>query len=104
MVVAVVGGERLTALIVFLCLLICAALFAGGFYLAKYVVERQHRVNVLEDAYKEATDHIAQLQNEIAALNQQLEYMQYEAKLAEERANQPRAWNPRDPLNSGARM
>lgn len=94
----------MTALITFLCVFLCAVLFAGAFYLAKYVVERQHRIAVLEDSYKEAIERIAQLETENAALNQQIEHMQYEAQMQTERMQQPRAWNPRDPLNSVARM
>jgi len=90
----------ITALITLLCGLLSLAILAGGFYLAKYVVERQHRVNVLEDAYREATEHIAALEAEITGLNQQIEHMQYEAQLNGERMARPRAWNPADPLNS----
>jgi hypothetical protein len=87
-------------LITLLCVLLCLAILAGGFYLAKYVVERQHRAQVLEDSYKDAVDHIGSLEREIMGLNQQIEHMQYEAQQNGERIQRPRSWNPRDPLNS----
>ena len=89
-----------TALITLLCVLISVTILYGGFYLAKHVVERQHRVNVLEDSYREATEHIAALEREITGLNQQIEHMQYEAQQNGQRMDRPRAWNPADPLNS----
>ena len=99
-----IGGDTMTALITLLCVLTGVAILYGGFYLAKYVVERQHRVNVLEDSYREATEHIASLEREILGLNQQIEHMQYEAQLNGERVNRPRAWDPKDPLNSQSRQ
>lgn len=89
----------ITAIIVLICLLI----FGGAFYLAKYVVEKQHRIGVLEDSYKEAAEHIAAQEREIMGLNQQIEHMQYEAQLTGQRLERPRAWNPSDPLNSAER-
>lgn len=90
----------MTALISFLCVLLCLAILCAGFYLAKYVVDRQHRVNVLEDSYKEAAEHIGALEREVAGLNSQIEQMMYEAQQNGQRLERPRAWNPRDPLNS----
>lgn len=90
----------LYTLMTLLCVLLCLAILYGGFYLAKYVVDRQHRVNVLEDSYKEATDHIVALEREIIGLNSQIEQMQYEAQQNGQRLDRPRAWNPNDPLNS----
>lgn len=93
----------ITALIALLCVLTSVTILYGGFYLAKHVVERQHRASVLEDSYREATDHIATLEREVLGLNQQLEQAQYEAQLAGERIERPRAWKPSDPLNSQPR-
>ena len=93
-------GVSAIFLITLLCVLLCLLILAGGFYLAKYVVERQHRANVLEDSYKEAVDHIASLEREVMGLNQQIEHMQYEAQLNGQRMDRPRHWNPSDPLNS----
>lgn len=92
----------LYALITFLCVLLSLAILYGGFYLSKYVVERQHRANVLEDSYKDAVDHIAGLEREILGLNQQIEHMQYESQQNGERLQRPRSWNPADPLNSAS--
>jgi len=89
-----------TALIALICFLLCLVILYGGYYLAKHVVERNHRVSVLEDAYKEASEHIAGLEREVLGLNQQLEHAVYEAQLNEKRSTPNRAWNPNDILNS----
>lgn len=91
-------------LIALICIALALAIFAGAFYLAEYVVKKQHRVHVLEDSYKDATEHIASLEREISGLNQQIEHMQYEAQLNGQRMDRPRSWNPRDPLNSEQRQ
>lgn len=98
------GEQLVTALVVLLCLLICAVIVYASFYLAKHVVERQHRANVLEDSYKEAIDHIAALQIEVSGLNQQIEQMQYESQMNGERISRPRAFNPTDPFNMQSRQ
>ena len=96
-----IGGETMTtALITLLCCLLCLSILYGGYYLAKHVVEKNHRVSVLEDAYKEATEHIGALEREVLGLTQQLEHAMYEAQLNEQRGTPSRAWNPRDILNS----
>lgn len=87
-------------LITLLCALVALAILAAAFYLAEYVVGKKHRVNVLEDSYREATDHIAALEREIMGLTQQVEQMTYEVARAEERGPRTRAWNPSDMLNS----
>lgn len=92
------------ALITLTCILIALAILAGAFFLSKYVVEKQHRVNVLEDAYKEASEHIQSLEREIDGLNQQIEQMQYEVQLNSQRLERPRSWNPSDIMNSQPRM
>jgi len=95
-----IGGRGMNIMIVLLCLLLCGIMFVGAFYLAEYVVKQKHRVSVLEDSYREATDHIAALENENRSLEQQLDHARYEAQLNGERLDRPRAWNPSDPLNS----
>jgi peptidoglycan hydrolase CwlO-like protein len=81
---------------------ISLGILAGAFFLAKYVVEKQHRANVLEDSYKEAVEHIASLEREITGLNQQIEQLMYEAQQNGERLDRPRRWDP-NPLNGQAR-
>lgn len=90
-------------LITFICIIIALALFAGAFYLAKYVISIQHRVNVLEDTYTAATEHISKQDEYISQLNQQIEMMERENQLASNRVDRPRAWNPRDIMNVGER-
>lgn len=85
---------------VIICFIFCLVILYGGYYLAKQVVERNHRVTVLEDAYKEAADHIAALEREITELNMQLDHAKYEAQLSEQRGTPVRSWNPNDMLNS----
>lgn len=92
----------MTILLSLLCVLLSLSILYAGFYLAKYVVERQHRANVLEDSYKEAIDHIAQQEREILGLNSQIEQMMYEAQQNGERIQRPRSWNPKDVLNSSS--
>lgn len=94
------GGEIMIVLMTLLSVLVALAILAGAFYLAEYVVGKKHRVNVLEDSYREATDHIATLEREIMGLNQQVEHMTFEAARSEQQGARPRAWNPADPLNS----
>lgn len=94
----------MTYLITFICLLIALALFAGAFYLAKYVVSLQHRVAVVEDSYAQATEHIQKQEEVIVQLQQQIEYMERSEAMATQKEARPsRAWNPTDPLNGGAR-
>ena len=90
----------ITALITLICFILCLSILYGGYYLAKHVVEKNHRVSVLEDAYKEAAEHISALEREVLGLNQQLEHALYEAQLNEQRGTTSRAWNPKDILNS----
>jgi Na+(H+)/acetate symporter ActP len=95
--------QLITAIIIFICLLIALALFAGAFYLAKHVIALQHRVHVLEDTYTAATEHIAKQEEVITQLTQQIEMMERENMLASHRAEKPKAWNPRDIMNVGTR-
>jgi hypothetical protein len=90
-------------LITFICLLIALALFAGAFYLAKYVVGLQHRNNVLEDSYKEATDYIKLQEEHIITLKQEIDFMRRTEEAQSTRTEPQRTWNPGDPLNSGRR-
>lgn len=92
----------MTYLIPLLCVLLCLAILYAGFYLAKYTVERNHRANVLEDSYKEAVEHITSQEREIASLLSEIEQLKYEAQQAGQRMDQPRRWNPADPLNSSS--
>lgn len=87
-------------LITFICLLIALALFAGAFYLAKYVVSLQHRVNVLEDSYKAAEDHIQKQEEVIIQLQQELDILRREETMHKSRSDRPRAWDPSNPLNT----
>lgn len=89
----------MTYLITFICLLIALALFAGAFYLAKHVVSLQHRINVLEDTYTAATEHIQKQEEVIIQLNQQIDLMERESRISSERPERSRAWNPRDIMN-----
>lgn len=87
------------ALIVFICIFISAALFGGAYYLAKHVVSKEHRVNVLEDTYTAATEHIQKQEEIILQLTQQIEMMERENRLAGEQTPRTRAWNPKDIMN-----
>lgn len=96
---------QLNVLISLICIAIALAIFAGAFYLSKYVVSLLHRVHVLEDSYTQATEHITEQDKQIALLQQEIDHMRREeAYAASERGTRPRAWNPNDPLNSGVRM
>lgn len=90
-------------LITLLCVLLSLILFAGAFYLAKHVVSLQHRVHVLEDSYKEATEHIAQQEEHIITLKQELDFIRRTEEVQHQR-ERPRTWNPGDPLNSNSRL
>lgn len=93
----------ITALITLICCLIALALFAGAFYLAQYVVSLKHRVNVLEDSYAQATEHIQKQEEVILQMQQEIDYTKREVQHNSQRSDRPRAWNPADPLNSIAR-
>lgn len=86
------GVVRLIYLITFICLLIALAIFAGAFYLAKYVVSLQHRVNVLEDSYSDATEHIKQQEETIVILRQELDFSRRTVDEINSR-HRPRTWN-----------
>lgn len=90
-------------LITLVCILIASALFAGAFYLSKYVVSLQHRVHVLEDSYKEATEHIAEQDRTILQLQQELDFVRRDEEMRATQNVRQRTWNPGDPLNSGNR-
>ena len=89
----------MSMLIIFICILISAILFGGAYYLAKHVVSKEHRVNVLEDTYTAATEHIQKQEETIMQLSQQIEMMERENRLANEQTPRNRAWNPRDIMN-----
>lgn len=94
-----------TAVLTFICILIALALFAGAFYLAKYVVSLQHRVVVLEDSYKQATEHIEKQDEALAAYQQQIDYMERNEAIQKQAQDRPqRGWNPSDPLHGGTRQ
>ena len=89
----------MTTLITLICVILALAIFAGAFYLAKYTVSLQHRVNVLEDSYTAANEHIQKQEELITQLTQQIDMMERENKLTAERPERSRAWNPRDIMN-----
>jgi hypothetical protein len=93
----------IVTLITFICILIALALFAGAFYLAKYVIGLQHRTNVLEDTYTAAEQHIQKQEEVIAQLTQQIDMMERENVLASSRVDRPRSWNPQNIMNVGKR-
>lgn len=99
-----IGGDRMIVLIVLLCILIAFLLFSGAYYLSKHVVEKQHRVNVLEDAYREATDEIQALTQTVQDKEREIELIMFEAQQNGQRMDRPRSWNPSDPLNSNPRQ
>jgi cell division protein FtsL len=94
----------MTILIVLICAVLTLILFTGAFYLSKYVVERQHRVHVLEDAYREATDEIQALTQTVQDKEREIELILFEAQQSGQRMDRPRSWNPSDPLNSNPRQ
>lgn len=89
--------------ITFICILIALAIFAGAFYLAKFVICLTMRNELLEENYKLATDHIAKQEEHIAYLSQEVEHMQHETKLNGERVERKRSWEPKDMLNVAER-
>jgi hypothetical protein len=91
-------------LISLICIAIALAIFAGAFYLAKYVVSLQHRIHVLEDSYTQATEHIKEQEKQIILQQQEIEHMRMEEQLASQRGVRQRSWNPDNPLNGGMRM
>ena len=91
-------------LIVLLCALLVLLLFAGAYYLSKHVVEKQHRVHVLEDAYQEAVEEIKSQAQIIQDKEHEIEQLMYEAQQNGQRVERPRSWNPSDPLNSTLRQ
>lgn len=94
---------QLTILLTLICIVLALAIFAGAFYLAKYVVSIQHRVAVLEDSYKEATEYIEEKEKQIIQLQQELDFVRRDVVMAEQRNHRFRAWDPSDPLNAGER-
>lgn len=94
----------MVALITLLCILLCFLLLAGAYYLAKHVVEKQHRVNVLEDAYREAVEEIKSQAQIIQDKEREIEQVLHQSQIEGQRTDRPRAWNPSDPLNSAPRQ
>lgn len=94
----------MTILITLLCAVLVLLLFAGAYYLSKHVVEKQHRVAVLEDAYTEAVEEIKAQAQIIQDKEHEIEQMMYEAQQNGQRVERPRSWNPSDPLNSTPRQ
>lgn len=89
----------ITALIIFICIFIALALFAGAFYMAKYVVTIQHRVNVLEDSFKEAEEHIIEQEKQIVMYQQEMDFMRRDAEQQQLRDNRTRPWDPDNLMN-----
>ena len=94
----------ITALITFICTLIALAIFYGAFYLAKQHIALQHRVNVLEDTYKEATEYIASQEEAMLLLKQELDFIRRTEESQSARNEPRRSWNPGDLMNSGSRQ
>lgn len=94
----------MNVLISLLCILISLILFAGSYYLSKHVVEKQHRVHVLEDAYREATDEIQALVQTVQDKEREIELIMFEAQQNGQRVDRPRSWDPSNPLNSNPRQ
>lgn len=94
----------MTILISLICILIALIIFVIAYYLSKHVVEKQHRVNVLEDAYREATDEIQALTQTVQDKDREIELIMFEAQQNGQRMDRPRSWNPSDPLNSTPRQ
>ncbi|SDJ60964.1 hypothetical protein SAMN05421868_13428 [Paenibacillus naphthalenovorans] len=92
-----------TTLIIFLCMLVSVILFSAAFYMAHYVVQKTHRIAVLEDSYKEATEHIAEQDRTILQLQQELDFVRRDEEMRATQNVRQRTWNPGDPLNSGNR-
>jgi uncharacterized membrane protein YciS (DUF1049 family) len=90
----------MTILIYLICILLALAIFAGAFYMAKFILRVTMRNELLETNYKLAEEHIAKLEERISYLDHEVQQMQYEAQLNGERIERPRAWNASDPLNS----
>ena len=91
-----------TALITLVCVLISALIFERSYRMAMRVVSLKHRVNVLEDSYREATEHIAEIEKLNEVLKQEIDFMRRSAEVQEHR-DRPRSWNPSDPFNVGVR-
>ena len=91
-------------LIVLTCDILVLLLFSGAYYLSKHVVEKQHRVHVLEDAYREATDEIQALTQTVQDKEREIELIMFEAQQNGQRIDRPRSWNPSDPLNNTPRQ
>ena len=94
----------MTILIVLICAVLVLLLFSGAYYLSKHVVEKQHRVNVLEDSYREATDEIQALTQTVQDKEREIELIMFEAQANGQRVDMPRTWNPRNPLSSEPRQ
>jgi hypothetical protein len=94
----------MTYLITFICILIALAIFAGAFYLAKFVIRITMRNDLLEENYKLAAEHVEKQEEQIMQLTQEVTYMRHEAEINGERTPTARSWNPSDPLNSRERQ
>lgn len=93
----------MTAITALLCVLMSVVIFERAYRIAKKHVALLHRVNVLEDSYKEATDHIAKQEEFIISLQQELDFIR-RTEEEQSKRERPRAWNPGDPLNTGTRL
>jgi hypothetical protein len=91
-------------LITLICIFIALAIFAGAFYLAKFVIAIKMRNDLLEENYKLAAEHIEKQEEQIMQLTQEVTYMRHEAEISGERIPAARSWNPSDPLNSRERQ
>ncbi len=91
-----------TVIITLLCCLIAVFIFERAYRIAKRHVSLQHRNNVLEDVYKEATDHIAEQEKYLITLQQELDYIR-RTEEDQTKRERPRSWDPNNLMNLGER-
>lgn len=95
--------QLITALITLICILLVLASFAGAFYFAKKHISYQHRINILEDSYKEATEYISRQEEAILQLKSELDFIHREDESRSARNERPRTWNPNNLMETGNR-
>lgn len=79
-------------------------IFERAYRISKKHVTLLHRVHVLEDSYKEATEYIAEQDKQIITLQQELDFIRRTEEERSQRGERPaRAWNPGE-FHSGERQ